>query len=241
MSDRFPEEWIDRKKVIRDQANPTLEAIYRNWSDPWVMAALDRLNVLAVDPGGTTGVSHMQVKYTDLVDPHKPVHTIVGLWQTCQIDCGAMSGNAADTATAYDNGGLGISETGEAAGIALIYNVAEQLARFPLCVVIEDFVPQEFNKSRDFLSPVRLSARLEQLLWELQACTVLKQTAGQAKSKATDDRLERWGFMEGGHADRHKRDADRHALLLLSRIRQRTSMLHKAFPIVAEAKRRKLL
>ena len=114
-----------------------------------------------------------------------------------QVDCGSTSGNAADSASAneYD---LGISETGEAAGVAICENIigeALSMALGPIAAVIEDFIidPDRMNTGRDFLSPVRVMSRLEQLLWESRSTTVHKQMASE-KPTASDDRLQMWGM-----------------------------------------------
>lgn len=241
MSTMIPAEWLDRRAIIRDDPdrNPSLEEVYGTMSSPTIKHHLDHLTVVGVDPGGTTGLSIMKIKHSDLVDPNKPLHSAVFGWMHGQIDCGSQSGNAAESATAM--GGLGVSETGEAAGVAIIEHIIRQAAVSPTAVVIEDFIPREFNQTRDFLSPVRITARLDQLLWELRATTQHRQQPSEAKTTCTDDRLQKWGFLTGGHADRHARDADRHALLFLRKLRARGSKLKDAYPIVAEAMTRELL
>jgi len=241
MADRIPAVWTDRAAVIRDDPdrNPSLAEHYATLENYQVMELLERLTVVALDPGGTTGLSVMAIDYRDLIDPAKRLHEAIYGWIHGQIDCGAQSGNAADSATAM--GGLGVSETGEAAGVAIIEHIIRHVAINPTAVVIEDFIPREQNMSRDFLSPVRITARLDQLLWELRAVTTHRQQPSEAKTTCTDARLKEWGFYEGGHFDRHARDADRHAILKFRKLRAKRSELRKAFPIVEEATRRKLL
>lgn len=241
MSNPIPAEWLDRRAVIRDDPdrNPALEDIYKIMSTASIRHHLDHLTVVGVDPGGTTGVSVMKIRYCDLVNPKVPIQSAISGWMHGQVDCGSMSGNAADSATAM--GGLGVSETGEAAGTAILENIIRQCAVSPTAVVIEDFIPREFNQTRDFLSPVRITARLDQLLWELRAATTHRQQPSEAKTTCTDDRLQQWGFYEGGHADRHARDADRHAILFFRKLRARGARLKAAYPIVAEAESRGIL
>lgn len=241
MSTSFPADWVDRRKVIRDNPNrnPPIEQMFKSMSDNQILHGLGHLTVVGVDPGGTTGMSVMQISYVDLVNPQTPLQGAIFGWMHGQVDCGSQSGNAAESATAM--GGLGVSETGEAAGVAIIENIICQAAAEPAAVVIEDFIPREFNQSRDFLSPVRITAALNQLLWELRATTQHRQQASEAKTTCTDDRLQKWGFFEGGNSDRHARDADRHALLFLRKLRSKGSRLRAAYPIVTEAESRGLL
>jgi hypothetical protein len=181
----------------------------------------------------------MSISFDALMNPSLPIPDHVFGWMHGQVDCGARSGNAHSSATAM--GGLCVCESGEAAGVAILENVICEAARWPTAVVIEDFIPREQNMSRDFLSPVRITARLDQLMWELNAATTHRQQPSEAKTTCTDDRLKAWGFYEGGHNDRHSRDATRHCLLFLRKLRAKPSRVQAAFPIVAEARSRGLL
>ena len=241
MAERLPAEWTDRAAVIRDNPdrNPALIERYRAMSDRQLIDQLERLTVVGIDPGGTTGLSVMAISFDALANPTLPIQDHIHTWMTGQIDCGAQSGNAADSATAM--GGLGVSETGEAAGVAIMEHIIRHVAKHPTAVVIEDFIPREQNMSRDFLSPIRVTARLDQLLWELRAVTTHRQQPSEAKTTCTDARLKQWGFFEGGHSDRHARDAVRHCLLMFRKLRAKPSRLRTAFPAVEEAIRRELL
>lgn len=241
-SDRVPPQWLDRRAVIRDDPdrNASLEETVHSYTNEHIKTLLTRLTVVGLDPGGTTGFSIMKISYEHLVNPSMHIHEYIHTWYHGQVDCGSMSGNAGDSATANGTD-LGISETGEAAGVAILDHIIRQQAHWPTAVVIEDFIPQQFNQSRDFLSPVRITARLEQLLWELRATTSHRQQVSEAKSTCTDDRLKKWGLFEGGHSDRHARDADRHALLFLRKLHAKAAKRREAFPIIAEGHKRGLL
>lgn len=238
----YPQFWTDRAMLFRDNKdrNQPLEDRVKGWSDAEILHKLDNLTVVAFDPGGTTGWAVMRVKYADLVNQHKPVHECIHYWTHGQVDCGSQSGNAADSATANDYD-LGISETGEAAGVAVLENIVICNAGNPTAVVHEDFILRTENKSRDALSPVRVTAALQQLLWELRATVEFKQQPSEAKTAITDARLKLWGMYHDGHSSRHARDADRHALLFLRKCRAKPSQLRKAYPAVREAKARGLL
>lgn len=99
----------------------------------------------------------------------------------------------------------------------------------------EDFVVREFNSSRDFLKPVRLTAALERMWYEeglgdplfpqgagggafVPTSMVYRQEPGDAKSVVTNERLKAWGFWTKGPD--HARDATRHMLLHLRRMAQ---------------------
>jgi hypothetical protein len=243
----YPAEWTDRKAVLLDNPDrpaPLEERVAAHFTDRELLAAAKRLTVAAFDPGGTTGWSVMMVDYEDLKDPRKSVHGNLRRWYHGQVDCGSTSGNAADSASANDYD-LGISETGEAAGVAICENIigeALAMAVGPIAAVIEDFIidPERMNTGRDFLSPVRVMSRLEQLLWESRSTTVHKQMPSE-KPTASDDRLKQWGMYTGGNGDRHSRDADRHALVFLRKLKQKQSRIRTAFPQIAEARKRGLL
>lgn len=239
-----PVEWTDRKMVFSDRNGPLAETISYE-DDARVRKSVNNLTVVAFDPGGTTGWSVMKLSYEDLMDQQKPVHEAIHTWYHGQVDCGSQSGNAGDSATAnsYD---LGISETGEAAGVAILSNIIRQQARpafggLGTAVVYEDFIIRQSNMSRDFLSPVRVTAALQQTAWESRLASEFKQQPSEAKTAITDDRLKTWKMYYDGSAARHARDADRHALLFLRKARQKKGRIREAWPVVALAKDRGIL
>ncbi|WNY15169.1 RuvC-like resolvase [Rhodococcus phage MacGully] len=242
-----PSHWTDRKHLFLDNTDrpAALEERVGRMTDAALLRACKQLTVVAFDPGGTTGWSVMTIDYADLASPKAPVHEGLRYWFHGQVDCGSQSGNAGDSATANDYD-LGISETGEAAGAAICENIVGEViyeAGGPVAVVIEDFIidPERMNRGRDFLLPVRIQARIEQLLWESRSTTLHVQQPSFAKTTVKDDRLKLWGMWQDGHGARHARDADRHALTFLRTLRQKQSRIRTAFPVVGEAKRRGLL
>lgn len=86
--------------------------------------------------------------------------------------------------------------------------------------LIEDFILRERTKDRNLLSPVRLTTAFTTLIAESEhPCQeLILQSASEAKSTATDERLKRWGFWAKG--EQHARDALRH---LLTYMRERPS------------------
>lgn len=96
-------------------------------------------------------------------------------------------------------------------------------------VVIEDFIIRRNDQSRSFLSPVRMTAKLEQLIWKDNR-TYFRQQPNEAKTTATDARLKDWGMYERDGGLDHARDADRHAITFLRRATQSAQLRAKAWP-----------
>lgn len=94
-----------------------------------------------------------------------------------------------------------------------------------LCVGAESFVIRQMNMSHEFLSPVRLNARLEFLLddgvqeqdGEKRRRFLHFQTPADAKSTLTDGRLRALRMYTPG--PEHARDATRHAVLHVRKMR----------------------
>lgn len=97
-------------------------------------------------------------------------------------------------------------------------------------VVIEQFVPRPGNAGRvgkhEFMSPSRVTAGVMYGLAVKCGLDVEKhvneQTVSNAKGVITNDRLRRWGFWRTPKQGQtpHERDALRHLLLALRRLRQ---------------------
>lgn len=159
--------------------------------------------VIGIDPGVTTGLSVMVTE--DFV---KGVEGVMA-WGSDQISYGG-SGNVQDL---YD-GDKAFPEQ----EISLL--VGEAILRWAekntVYVAIEDFIIRQQNAARDFLSPVRITAGIMQEIYKSgQRVGVLFQTPADAKQTCKDERLDLWGFPIKTQKDRHSRDADRHAILLL--------------------------
>lgn len=85
-------------------------------------------------------------------------------------------------------------------------------------VVVEDFIlrAERREKSRELLSPVRITAKLEAYLWRNSRPMFLQQ-ASQAKTTVTDERLDLLHVKAKDGLPDHARDADRHAVLFVRR------------------------
>lgn len=92
---------------------------------------------------------------------------------------------------------------------------------WPCAVVIEDFVPRQLNQQRWFLSPVRVTARVEVLLWRDKR-RWLAQSPAMAKTTITDDYLKAIDQWRAGKP--HANDAIRHALTYLRRLENHPEM-----------------
>lgn len=166
----------------------------------------DDCTIIAIDPGGTTGWSKINLRKEITKDGVREsiwkqnLDTILSdkgklWWKHGQIDARGPRENLA------------------------IYQLCEMIDETPgAAVVLEDFILRidRREKSRDLLSPVRINAAIMQHLWRQNRRVILQQPA-LAKTTATDDRLKLWGVYvrEGGL--QHARDADRHIITFIRR------------------------
>lgn len=101
---------------------------------------------------------------------------------------------------------------------AAVQEMIELVKQWPGCaVVMEDFIVQQFNQDRDFLSPVRIMAGMDYALWKM-GVQAFRQLPSE-KGTASDQRLKLWGFYESKGGMQHARDADRHALVFLRKLK----------------------
>lgn len=163
--------------------------------------------VLAYDPGGTTGWAIACIKPRDLLSD-KPFHYRL--------------------LTHYAYGQIIGDE------MTQIDELVELVDIWPHAAVVgESFVQKIKNTGLETdvaYSPVRINATVK---WWLatEDRYLFKQSAQQAKSKWTDDRLENVKLnTDGGHAGRHARDGARHAMLFLARARDQKGLRHRAWP-----------
>lgn len=182
-----------------------------------------KASVISLDPGGTTGWSVMSVHAEALFDPEVPLLENITFWQHGQIDCGSKTGNRGTSGVGDIEDG--VSTTGEAAGINEIISL---IRAWPgAAVVIEDFVIRQFNASRDFLAPVRITAGVNQYMYN-QNRDMYYQQPSLAKTAVTDDRLKKWNLYDRNGGLGHARDADRHSVTFLKRLKQNSAQGKKA-------------
>jgi hypothetical protein len=181
--------------------------------------------VLAIDPGGVTGWAVIWFDPETIVDRTEPVHKASVAWQA-----GVISGS--------ENG-----QIDEILGKIKRYGVSKYEETGELAVVVEDFQLRTQIRSREVLSPVRLTAALDYVLYKGVRCkdeqvrfyNRIPQQPVDAMRTIDDSRLRLWDMYLPG-AD-HPRDATRHALLWLRRLRSDFSLLrqyHDLNPVAFE-------
>lgn len=168
------------------------------------------LAIIGVDPGVTTGVAIATLQ-------GKEVGSLADVFvEMGQLSYG-FSGNGFDIieSTSTEEG-----EAKVAAEIAQLVRTAV-LHGSRVVLVIEDFVVRRFDSSREFLSPVRITARIQQELFNDTICqgvTVAIQSPSDAKQTCTDERMKKWGIQPKTHKDRHGLDAARHCVLFIRKL-----------------------
>lgn len=168
--------------------------------------------VIALDPGQTTGWSLMIANPEALIDCEAKVLENINHHQHGQVS------SLWDEHTHTD---------GESIAVDDIWNFIEQWPE--AAIVMEDFVIRIHDRSRQFLSPVRIMARLDYLLWK-NGRFAFRQSPADAKNTCSDVRLKEWGFYDSYGGLNHARDADRHALLFLRKCKQNHLMRREAWP-----------
>lgn len=168
------------------------------------------LAIIGVDPGVTTGVAIATLQ-------RKEIGSLADVFvEMGQLSYG-FSGNGFDIIESAS------AEEGEAKVAAEIAQLvrAAVLHGSRVVLVIEDFVVRRFDSSREFLSPVRITARIQQELFNDTICqgvTVAMQSPSDAKQTCTDERMKKWGIQPKTHKDRHGLDAARHCVLFIRKL-----------------------
>ena len=168
------------------------------------------LMIVGIDPGVTTGVAVASLR-------GKEVGSLADVFlEMGQLSYG-FSGNGTDI----------IASASVEEGEAKVATEIAQLVRTAVLqgsrvvLVIEDFVVRRFDSSREFLSPVRITARIQQELFNDTICegvTVVMQSPSDAKQTCTDERMKKWGIQPKTHKDRHGLDAARHCILFIRKL-----------------------
>ena len=161
-----------------------------------------RIGVLAIDPGGTTGMAWGVFTWKGTVGRTVAEGELMG---SCQID-------KADE----------LEHTSEIlATLETFRTLCRRAGVKRVEVVIEDFVlrPQIATKGREMLSPVRITAMIEAGHIGLYRYRLEYHLQGPAEAKgfATNDRLKRWGVQTHG-GGRHAKDAWRHIAVFLAKL-----------------------
>lgn len=144
--------------------------------------------VVAFDPGGTTGWAAFGVHDVAMLDKEYPILANVAHWAAGEF-VGALDG-----------------QLDEMVALCEAWEDAE--------VVCEDFILRQFLPGRDVLDPVRLEFALR---CAVRPRPVTLQQPSLAMSVATDDRMRDWGYWTPLAGKPHARDAVRHAVTYLRR------------------------
>lgn len=193
----------------------------------------DAAIIIAIDPGETTGWSIMAPKLVISGTNAEPYAVMTAShredkWRHGQIDCGRARGELnIDEGTASLLGGN--NTAGECEGSAELIALCREHPG--AAIVVEDFIVDfgQLKKDRVGLSPVRITAKLEQAMWEDSRYIILQDRAN-AKSTMNDDRLREFGLYERQGGLRHARDADRHAMYFMRRCQVSPKLRHRAWP-----------
>jgi hypothetical protein len=103
-----------------------------------------------------------------------------------------------------------------------------------LAIGVETWIMQQMNQSQDFLSPVRLRAKIEYALYkglrendgQIRRRTIQGQSASEAKNAINDQRLKLMGMYTPGPD--HVRDSTRHCVLWIRKLRNRGTVAFRA-------------
>lgn len=159
--------------------------------------------VIAFDPGATTGWAVVCVYPECLEDPEMRILENIIDWRA-----GEFSGREDEIADQM---------------LALVGAWDDDAH-----VVVEDFVLRQMSMARELLSPVRITARFEQMLRDTgygrnrgagPGRTVTLQAGAMAMSVITDERLRAARMYDRVRGLPHGRDALRHALTWLRRLK----------------------
>ena len=159
----------------------------------------DILPILAFDPGGTTGWSLIVLPKlwgtkSVFLWPQDLILRNRIRWHHGEFDCIVNEDNA-------------------------VANMIKLIDEWPsAAVVVEDFILRSNRNemSRELLSPVRITAKIEHHLWKNKRKMWL-QMPSQAKTVSSDERLKAWGVYTSEGGLQHARDADRHVMLFIRR------------------------
>lgn len=170
------------------------------------------LNLFAVDPGGTTGWAVFWIPTANMILRG------VDVLEDVEFECGQWDGSEDAQADAF----------------------ASEISGLECPFIFEDFLLRQFRRDRDLLSPVRVMAKMEYVLWRQRADAlggvtsnshpypVRKQQASLAKSTVTDERLKKWNLWVTGMP--HARDALRHGVTFLRRAKTDARLARWAWP-----------
>jgi hypothetical protein len=170
--------------------------------------------VVWFDPGGVTGWAVFSVHPDALVD-----HTFRILENITHWACGQFVGGEAEQVDQM----LDLARSWPGAAIGT-----------------EDFILRKFDRGRELLAPVRMNAAFnyamrrgmvaDPKLGKQKLVKVQYQLSSLAMTTMTDDRLKALGYYERTVGLQHARDAVRHAITFLKRIKEKPQLRAEVFP-----------
>lgn len=184
------------------------------------------------DPGVTTGWSVMSVHPEALVNDDYKILSNIDHWAHGQIDCGHRRG-LPDVRDIFDGEGrleysdLAVNLAGECEGVAEMLRIVDDWPG--ASVGLEDFIMRSQNKSRDTVSPIRITAGFDYGMYD-RGFQTFRQQPSEAKGLCTDERMKAWGFYERAGGMNHARDADRHSITWLRKMKTKKLLREAAWP-----------
>lgn len=157
--------------------------------------------VVAFDPGGTTGWALFSVHPEALLCNDVLILDNIQHWA-----CGQITGTE----------------------FKQVDDMLELADAWPgAALLCEDFILRRFDMSRSVLAPVRVIAAFR---YGIAPRHVHLQQPQLAKTTMTDDRLRQIGFWQATEGKVHARDAIRHGLTFLKRLKTQPKLLKVTFP-----------
>jgi hypothetical protein len=191
------------------------------------------VSVFCIDPGETTGWAWACVGYKELASVSSGGLDWKGLYSGLsrvvhgerRFACGEVEVYRGPMSASSVAGQVAQQEAHASVEIACMIEVHSRLSKVVsggrigqvTDVVIEDFILRERTKSRNLLSPVRLTAGIvQEVLRSPIQMGLTIQSPSDAKGTVTDERLKALGLWQVGQI--HARDACRHLALFLRRL-----------------------
>jgi hypothetical protein len=154
---------------------------------------------MGIDPGGTTGVAIIGVHERTIYSTHPG--------KIKYFETFAVTGNLS----------------------AQVMEIMTAASEFhPIALVVESFTPKKPITSPEYLSPVRVAARIEMCVeTHYILAKLFWQTSSDAMSTAPDSRLKLWGLYVAGPD--HIKDATRHAITFIRKAKENTKLRDAAW------------
>lgn len=187
--------------------------------------------VISFDPGVTTGWSVLQVHPQALADPEFKILPNIEHWSHGQIDSRKFEDGK--QREIFDGAGrleyTDLAAEHVFAECQVVDQLLEIFDAFPGAVpLVEDFIPQRLDKSRDFLSPVRITNLMDYGLYQ-RGFQSFRQMSSEATGPVSNDRLRSWGLYLADGLE-HARDADRHSIMWMRKCSTKRRLREACWP-----------